>query len=77
MKYLSLNNAKVGSKVKIIKILPKTSSKQRLLDLGIVEGTIIYVIRKSLWGDPTAYLIRDTCIALRKEESENILVKII
>ena len=45
-----------------------------MLDLGIIPGTAIDVIRKSPLGDPIAYNIRGASIALRKEETEQILV---
>lgn len=73
-KIIKLSEASVNSVVKIVKNNSKGLSKQRLLDLGLVNGTKIYVLRKSFGGDPTAYLIRDTCIALRKEESDKIEV---
>ncbi|CAM2904722.1 FeoA family protein [Hathewaya histolytica] len=73
-KVLKLSEVPVGKKAKIIKVSSTGLSKQRLLDLGMVENTIIHVLRKSAWGDPTAFLIRNTCIALRCEESSNIEV---
>ena len=71
---LTLDKVPVDNVAKVIKIHSNNTSKQRLLDLGLVEGTIIKVLRKSAWGDPTAYMIRDTCIALRCEEAQNIEV---
>ena len=49
--------------------------RRRLLDLGIVNGTKITPVFKSPSGDPTAYEIRKTVIALRKEDSELITLK--
>ena len=43
--------------------------RRRLLDLGLVKGTKITPVFKSPSGDPTAYEIRKTLIALRKEDS--------
>ncbi|AWZ47460.1 ferrous iron transport protein A [Clostridiaceae bacterium 14S0207] len=71
---LTLDKVPVDNIAKVIKIYSNNLSKQRLLDLGLVEGTLIKVLRKSAWGDPTAYIIRDTCIALRCEEAQNIEV---
>lgn len=71
---LKLSDIPIGVKAKIIKILSKGLSKQRLLDLGMVKGSTIYVLIKSMWGDPTVYLIKGTCIALRDEETNNIEV---
>ena len=49
--------------------------RRRLLDLGLVKGTKITPIFKSPSGDPTAFEIRKTLIALRKEDSQLIYLK--
>lgn len=49
--------------------------RRRLLDLGLVKGTKITPIFKSPSGDPTAYEIRRTLIALRKEDSKLIKLR--
>lgn len=49
--------------------------RRRLLDLGLVKGTKITPVFKSPSGDPTAYEIRKTLIALRKEDTELINLK--
>lgn len=49
--------------------------RRRLLDLGLVKGTRITPVLKSPSGDPTAFEIRKTLIALRKEDSSLINLK--
>ncbi len=49
--------------------------KRRLLDLGLVKGTKITPVLKSPSGDPTAFEIRRTLIALRKEDCSLIDLK--
>lgn len=49
--------------------------RRRLLDLGLVKGTKIIPIFKSPSGDPTAFEIRKTLIALRKEDTKLINLK--
>lgn len=49
--------------------------RRRLLDLGLVKGTKITPVFKSPSGDPTAYEIRKTLIAIRKEDSILINLK--
>ncbi len=49
--------------------------RRRLLDLGLVNGTNIKAILKSPIGNPIAYEVRGTVIALRKEDSK--LIKIL
>ena len=53
----------------------KGSLKRRLLDLGIVKGTVITPFFRSPSGDPTAFEIRGSLIALRKEDSASIKIK--
>jgi len=52
----------------------KVDMKIRLLDLGIVPGTKIFCVIKSPLGDPVAYFVRGTLIALRCEDSSNIII---
>ena len=48
--------------------------RRRFLDLGLIEQTTIECIGRSPVGDPTAYLIRGTVIAIRAKDSEGILI---
>lgn len=43
--------------------------RRRLLDLGFVPGTEVTAEMKSPGGDPTAYRVRGTLIALRREQA--------
>lgn len=54
----------------------KGAIRRRLLDLGIVQGTKILPVLKSPSGDPTAFFIRGSLIALRKEDANLILVNV-
>lgn len=48
--------------------------KRRLLDMGLVKGTNIVPILISPSGDPRAFLVRGTIIAIRKEDAEDIKI---
>jgi ferrous iron transport protein A len=67
-----LSDAKPGERFRIIKIAIEGTMKRRLLDLGFVPGNEVLVLQKSPLGDPTAYRVSHTTIALRNEESSNI-----
>ena len=71
---LSLIDIPVGGSARVINILTIGTNRRRLLDLGLVPGSIIEVIRRSPAGNPTAYLIKGTQIALRNEDARQILV---
>ncbi|ADY57176.1 FeoA family protein [Syntrophobotulus glycolicus DSM 8271] len=48
--------------------------RRRIMDMGIIPGTTVECIRKGPAGDPTAYSVRGTTIALRKEDAAKINV---
>lgn len=48
--------------------------RRRLLDLGVVPGTVVLAEYRSAGGDPVAYLIRGALIALRRQQAEWIFV---
>lgn len=52
-------------------------TRRRLLDLGLVPGTVVEFVQKSPLGDPTAYRIRGAVIALRSEEGRNIGIRLL
>lgn len=49
-------------------------SRRRLLDLGVVPGTVIHARMRSAAGDPVAYDIRGALVALRREQAAHIQV---
>ena len=66
-----LSEFKIGEFVQIEKIHLEGTMKRRLLDLGFIPGAI-KVLQRSPLGDPVAYQVSNTTIALRKEESSLI-----
>jgi DtxR family Mn-dependent transcriptional regulator len=51
------------------------AQRRRLLDLGVVPGTVVRHELGSLSGDPVAYRIRGAVIALRRAQAEDILIR--
>lgn len=50
------------------------AERNRLLDLGIVPGTPIKKALSSAAGSPNAYRIRNALIALRREQTDRVLI---
>lgn len=71
-KTISLADGKKGDRIRISKLHIEGVMRRRLLDLGFVPGRIVEVLRKSPLGDPIAFRVSQTSIALRKEESGQI-----
>lgn len=74
MNKIHLNTLPINTSGEVVTLNCNGSIRRRLLDLGIVKGTMITPILKSPSGDPTAFLIRGSTIALRKEDAELIEV---
>ena len=72
---IPLCQCEIGDNVVIESMSIKDVMRRRLLDLGFVKGAQIIVLQKSPLGDPAAYRVNNTTIALRKEESSKIFVK--
>ena len=70
----SLMNLKEGERARVSSLLSRGSMRRRLQDIGLIEGTEVECVQKSPAGDPGAYRIRGALIALRSEDSSNILV---
>ena len=49
--------------------------RRRLLDLGFVAGTAVEVAMVSPSGEPTAYRVRGTLIALHREQARLVMVE--
>jgi len=47
---------------------------QRLLDIGLTEGTHVSCVLRSPMGDPSAYLIRGAVFALRRDDASCVTV---
>lgn len=50
-------------------------TRRRLLDLGMTPGARLYPEMRNFMGDPRAYRVRGTLIALRREQAAQIWVK--
>ncbi len=70
----SLNVEESATVIGISKAM-RGQQRRRMLDFGIVPGTVIKAQLKSLKGDPAAYNIRGALIALRKNQSDLIHIK--
>ena len=70
----TLFDLKIGSQAKIKEINCSEVVKRRMMDLGIVKGTPIKAILKSPSGNPKAYEVRGSVIAIRSEEARRIKI---
>ncbi len=74
MTYKTMNDLAKGERARVAEVRAQGGMRRRLQDIGLIEGTEVECLHKSPAGDPVAYLIRGAVIALRSEDSGNILI---
>lgn len=74
MNNIRLDCLSINSVGKVNRLNCSGDMRRRLLDLGIVKDTKITAILRSPSGDPTAFSIRGSTIALRGEDASLIEV---
>ena len=74
----TLAEVQPGESATMVGIAPgcRGPARRRLLDLGVVPGTVIHARMRSAAGDPVAYDIRGALVALRHEQAAHIRVEI-
>ena len=72
---MTLDKLRVGQTATVKKIHNQSTERRRLLDLGILPGTRIENVMPSPLGDPTAYRVRSSVIALRREQAQLIEIE--
>ncbi len=76
MNKIPLSQLKVGQVATVEEVLDQGFLSQRLLEMGILRGTSIEVIRFAPMGDPIDIKIRGYHLSLRREEAQGIIVGI-
>ncbi|QDO93289.1 metal-dependent transcriptional regulator [Formosa sediminum] len=72
-----LSSLKANETAKILGISRENrgESRRRLLDLGFVKGATVSIDLLNPLGNPNAYLIKGTSIALRHDQASKILIQ--
>ena len=71
----TLKNAAVGEKVKVSRINGTGPLQRRMMDLGLLNGTEIFVRKVAPLGDPMAINVRGYELSLRKSEADVIVIE--
>jgi ferrous iron transport protein A len=71
-----LSELEPGEKGVVIRIGGSSSTRRRIMDMGVVRGAEISVVRVAPLGDPVEFEIKDYNLSLRKREAENVYVEL-
>lgn len=70
-----LTAVSAGNAVTVAEINVPPESRPRLMELGLVAGTKVEVVRFAPLGDPVEIRVRGYNLTLRKHEAERIFVR--
>ena len=65
----------VGSKGTVAQLNISPADKPRLMEMGLLVGTPVELVRFAPLGDPVEIKVRGYHLTLRKHEAEQILVR--
>jgi len=76
---IPLDELERGKKARVLVLSPhlRGAERRRLMDLGMLPGTLVEAEVSSPMGDPVAYRVRDSLIALRSEQARCIRVELL
>lgn len=72
---MTLKDATVGSKVKVVKIEGQGVVKRRIMDMGITKGVEMNIRKVAPLGDPIEVTVRGYELSLRKADAQMIQVE--
>lgn len=73
---IPLHKLKAGQRGVIVRVGGKGPARRRMLDMGLVPGSEVEVIRVAPLGDPIEFSVKGYSLSLRKSEAEAIEVEV-
>ncbi|HXX52962.1 MAG TPA: FeoA family protein [Thermodesulfovibrionales bacterium] len=73
---MTLSMLKTGEKGKITKIGATGPLKRRLMDMGVLIGQEVKMLKIAPLGDPVEVNVKNYNLSLRKKEAEEIEVEV-
>ena len=70
-----LTSVALGARVTVAEIKVPPESRPRLMEMGLLVGTLVELVRFAPLGDPVEIKVRGYNLTLRKQEAEQIFVR--
>ena len=71
---MTLTNLQIGTTAKVVAVKGNNAVTRRLMEMGIVPGVSVKVVKTAPFGDPIEIRVRGYSLAMRKAEAETIEV---
>ncbi len=74
---LRLSEAKVGKVYEIVRLIGGGFIKRRIMQMGLLPGVRIRVVRVAPLGDPIEINVKGYDLSIRRSEARCVIVKVI
>jgi Fe2+ transport system protein FeoA len=71
---MTLGDLSVGASATVMHVGGERSFRRRLMELGLVPGTVVKLVRVAPLGDPLELRLRGCSLSIRREESLSVTV---
>ena len=71
-----LTSVALGAKATVAEIRLPPESRPRLMEMGLLVGTAVELVRFAPLGDPVEIKVRGSNLSLRRHEAEQVLVQV-
>jgi Fe2+ transport system protein FeoA len=73
---LTLDQLPIGKGARIAEVLGSGDSITRLMEMGLVAGSMVKVERMSPFGCPIAIRLKGTSIAIRRHDAQKVILEL-
>ena len=74
---MPLSNLLLGDKCKVNSLIAHGPIRRRLLDIGLIPKTVVFIRKVAPLGDPIEINLRGFELTLRKEDAKKIEVEVL
>jgi Fe2+ transport system protein FeoA len=72
---MTLANVPIGASARILSVKAEPALEQRILEMGLIPGVEVKVVRDALLGDPIEVRVMGYSLSLRRSEAACIEVE--
>ena len=74
---VKLSELKPGEEGVVVRVEGPPALRRRLMEMGIVRGTKIKMVRRAPLGDPIEYEVKGYNLSLRAGEADGVYVEVV
>ena len=75
-KTIALTNLSIGADARVVAVRGEGAVTRRLLEMGVIPGVTVSVVKKAPFGDPIEVRVRGYSLAMRRSEADAIEVSV-